>query len=300
MKSHSDIDVRRARPLLGTIVDLNCRARDPDTLERGIEAAFAAVAQVHQLMSFHDPESDISRINRDAFQKPVRVDPWTFRVLKAAQRFSRESGGIFDITVAPTLSQWNYLPRNRQAIDAAATWRDISLRKDRRVRFRQRLLVDLGGIAKGFAVDRAVDALVRSGVRSGIVNAGGDLRVFGSAAQQIHLRHPAQPVAVAGAIQLRNRALATSAVYFTQRRWRGRKVSPLIHGGSRRPITDMTSVSVAAPDCMTADALTKVVFALRDQAAPLLALHRAGALLLERNGASAGCFQTECESTRLD
>ena len=292
MKSCSNVKIRRARPLLGTIVDVQCSASDRNTVTCGIDAAFAAVEKVHQLMSFHHPESDVSRINRDAFRKPVEVHPWTWCVLKCAQQIAYESDGVFDITVAPLLVKWNLLPRNDWQVDPDATWRDIVLEKHCTVRFRRRLIVDLGGIAKGFAVDRAAESLRLAGVSSGIVNAGGDLRVFGSTLRNIHLRKPAEPARAAGIVKLRNRAMATSALYFSRRNWRGVKVSSLLDGRTRRALTDFISVTVAAPECMVADALSKIVFALREKVRPLLIRHRADALLLERDGCASSIFSS--------
>jgi FAD:protein FMN transferase len=262
MKSRSRVETRRARPLLGTIVDLSG--------DGALECGFAAIAKVHRLMSVQDPSSEISRVNRDAFAKPVRVHPWTWRVLKAAQEFAQESDGIFDIAVANRLGDW----------------RDIVLEQNHQVRFRRPVTVDLGGIAKGFAVDRAVEALGRAGVSSGIVNAGGDLRVFGPESHAIHLRNPVEPTLVSGTLSLRNRAIATSATYFAPR--------ALIDGQTRRSMTDLISVTVAAADCMTADALTKTVFVLREKAAPLLARHGADALLLERDGSPCWRLYHSC------
>ena len=119
-------------------------------------------------------------MNRDACYKRVRVHPWTWRVLKSAQEFSRNTDGIFDITMAGQLVKWNYLPRYGARF-GRGSWRDIIFEATGHVRFRRPLLIDFGGIAKGFAVDRAVEILKRNGVMAGIVNAGGDLRVFGSA-----------------------------------------------------------------------------------------------------------------------
>ena len=100
MKSHC-VELRRARPFLGTIVDIQARAPNDFTVMRGIEDAFDAVARVHRLMSFHDPESDVSRLNRDAHRQSVTVDKWTWDVLRAAQKFSDESNGAFDVTDRP-------------------------------------------------------------------------------------------------------------------------------------------------------------------------------------------------------
>ena len=286
--------VRRARPALGTFVEITARGDYEAKLHDAIDRAFNAIAKVDQQMSFHQPDSDVSRINREAFQHKVTVDPCTWRVLQAAQKLSQETDGIFDITVARKLMKWNYLPQRYRNV-SEGTWRDVILEKNCTVRFRQRVIVDLGGIAKGFAVDRAVKALKCAGVRSGVVNAGGDLRVFGVKSELVHLRHPAEPMRPAGAITLRERALATSGIYFTRKRCGRTMVSSLLDGRTCRSSRKLISVSVAAPVCMIADALTKIVLVLREKSAPLLARYHADALLLERDGTPSWMFRSLCD-----
>ena len=298
MKSRSSIEIRRCRPLLGTLVEITALGSNGVQLERAIDAAFNNVAKVHRLMSYYDPRSDVSHMNREAFPKSVIVHPWTWRVLEAAQQFARESKGTFSVTIAPILAGWRYLPRQRYRADATATWRDIFLRKNCRVFFRRQLTVDLGGIAKGFAVDRAVEILKRNRVMAGIVNAGGDLRVFGSASQLVHLRHPKQPNRAAGAVRLRERAIATSGIYFSRTKNRRRCVSPILDARTGRAACELISVTVGAADCMTADALTKVVFSLRGEAAPLLARYSADALLLDQDGSPSWMFHPTCDTSR--
>ena len=271
MKLRSSIEVRRARPLLGTLVEIVAHGKNSAHLESAIDAAFTSVAHVHRLMSFHDPLSDVSWINRHAFYKPARVHPLTWHVLKCAQEFSHYSNGVFDITTARQLVEWSYLP----ALDVQlgnGNWRDIVLEDACHVRFQSRVIIDLGGIAKGFAVDRAVEALKHNGVEAGIVNAGGDLRTFGSSPQLIHLRHP-------------------------RRKHSGLHVSPLFHGRTRRSAREQISVTVGAANCMTADALTKVVFALRERAAPLLTRYSADAVLLEQDGEPSWLFHPTCDES---
>ncbi len=254
------VELRRARPLLGTFVEIGARGRDEGRLRAGLTNAFVAVARVQAAMSFHEATSDLSRLNRDAFREPVRVHEWTWAVLRRAQDFAVLSEGAFDVTVAPLLSAWGYLPAG-PAADRAATFRDIVLGPQNMVRFARPLAIDLGGIAKGFAVDRAVEALRATGVKNGSVNAGGDLRVFGTEAHEIYVRDPHLPGTAAAVVSLRNRAIATSGVYFSAKTHRGVAVSPLIDGKTRRPLTKNISVAVSAPDCLTADALTKIVLA---------------------------------------
>jgi thiamine biosynthesis lipoprotein len=138
---------------------------------------------------------------------------------------------------------------------------------------------------------------------TGIVNAGGDLRTFGSPSKLVHLRHPADPTRIAGAVRLRERAMATSAIYFERRRYRGKYVGPIIDGRTRRSASELISVSVAAVECVVADALTKIVFALREKAAGLLAQYHADALLFGRDGAPSWMFHSPCDTrdqTRFD
>lgn len=288
--------VRRARPSLGTFVEITAGGGDEAKLHDAIDRAFNAITRVNRQMSFHHSDSDVSRINREAFQRKVTVNPWTWRVLRAAQKLSHETNGIFDITVARKLMQWKYLPRRYRNV-SEGNWRDIVLEKNCTVRFRHPVIVDLGGIAKGFAVDRAVKALKYAGVASGVVNAGGDLRVFGLKSELVHLRHPAEPMRLAGAISLRERALATSGIYFSQKRRRRAVVSSLLDGRTCRSSRELISVSVAAPVCMIADALTKIVFVLWEKSAPLLARYHADALLLERDGAPSWMFRSLCDTS---
>ena len=297
MKTNAQTEFRRCRPLLGTFVDIQAFGTNSAELKSAVEAAFLAIAQVHRLMSFHDLESDVSRMNREAYRKAVHVHPLTWRVLKSAQEFSRNSDGIFDITMAGQLVKWRFLPRYDTHF-GKGSWRDIILKPPGDVQFGRPLLIDLGGIAKGFAVDRAVSVLKRNRVVAGIANAGGDLRVFGSASQLVHLRHPAQPNRAAGAVKLRERAIATSGIYFNRTRNRGRSISPILDGRTGGAACDLISVTVAASNCMTADALTKVVFALRERAVPLLRRYSADALLLEQDSGTSWRFHPTCDTSR--
>lgn len=301
------IGLRRARPLLGTVVEIGAddvvagsdpgsdagSDRDPGT-EAAIERAFDAVARIHALMSFHDPASEISRLNREAAHSPVEVSEETWQVLHAAQRLSAASHGVFDITVAPLLVELGFLPRPAGSTvsdwpsERRGDWRDIKLLHGRRVWFTRPLCVDVGGIAKGFAVDQAVAVLRDSGVRSGRVNAGGDLRVFGAPQETLHARHPAQPTVLIPLPPV-SAAVATSAGYYRHRDQDGREVCPLVHPHTEQLCDTRRSVTVYAEDCTSADALTKVVSADPERAAPLLVAHGARAIVLEADPASGGC-----------
>jgi thiamine biosynthesis lipoprotein len=282
-------EVRRARPLLGTLVDIQAAAAMPEArLHDALDRAFSAIGRVQALMSFHDPASELSRLNRQAAQQPVAVDPQTFEVLCAAVELSRLSRGAFDICIGAPLRHWGYLPAGEGMAEPGADWRDIELLEGRRVRFHRPLCLDLGGIAKGHAVDRAVAALREAGVERALINAGGDLRAFGEAPWSVGLRHPLAPAHSVHALELRDEALATSANSFSRRRSGAGEVSPLLDPRSGRPWLGQASVSVRAADCLHADALTKVVlFAAPDLAGRVLEAHGAQAYLQQPLEAAA-------------
>ena len=259
-------------------------ARGPHA-ENAVAQAFRAVEQVHALMSYHDPASEVSRLNREAALRPLSVHAWTWQVLSAAREFAVASNGLFDITTAPTLTRLGYLPRHSDFPRASghASWRDIELLPQQRVRFARPLRMDLGGIAKGFAVDKAIEALRAQGADAGRVNAGGDLRLFGLGAETVHVRHPQMPSQVLPLAELRDGAAATSAGYFAPRQRADKTISPHIDPRSGKALASGASATVLAADCMSADALTKIVLADCSAALPVLDRFQARAIVLDRD-----------------
>lgn len=279
----TDPCVRRARPLLGTLVEISASGPDEDELRLAVDDAFRAVEEVQRLMSYHDPDSDVSRINREGARGAVAVATHTWRVLEASQSFARASDGLFDITIATRLGALGFLPRHADFPRASGhgDWRHVELLAGRRVRLARRLRVDLGGIAKGYAVDRAIEVLREFGMTAARVNAGGDLRVFGDEAQAIHVRRPGAPTELLALAKLADGAAATSADYYSARRLSRDWVTPLINPRTGTSCPRGRSVTVLAPDCMTADALTKVVHADPQQAIEVLSKFGAHALMLQ-------------------
>ena len=276
--------VRRARPLLGTFVEIEAAGLVPAEHVNAIDAAFEAVATVHRLMSFHDPDSDVSRLNREAFHRPVKVHEWTFRVLQTSVELHRQSNGIFNIAVAPILQGRGLLPLHHEDDRADAgepVHEAIELLEKQMVRFRHRhARIDLGGIAKGFAVDRALDALRQSGAASSLVNAGGDLAAFGAQARSVHIRHPREPARAVCRVDIANEALASTARRFDPFRSAETVGSAIVGPDGQPPANAIDGVTVRAPSCMIADALTKIVMISGTDAARLLERYHASALLI--------------------
>lgn len=278
----------RAQPWLGTLVEVSL-PRD-EAGDAFFAAAFAAVAHVHRTMSAHDPASDLAHIARDAHRRPVVVDAQTFAVLELALMLHRESGGAFDVGIAPMLARSGALPESAGGHRARGEGMGaLRLEAGHTVRATGPAALDLGGIAKGYAVDRAVDALRASGARAGLVNAGGDLRVFGADTWvPVRIRHPAAPPLTLQFFDIRDAAVATSADYF-----RG-ATGGLVNPRDRRMRRFPGSVTVVAPTCALADALTKIVALRPAESAALLARHGAAAFKIDDSGTT---IATTCSAS---
>ncbi len=277
--------VRRAKPRLGTFVEIAVAHAAPDVMAAAVEDAFDAIDRVHRCMSFHDPASDVSRLNEHAATGAVTVDPWTFQVLEMAVELYRRSAGLFDVGIAPVLQEAGLLPGPtcaRPPAPLAPSADDpIELLPGDRIRFRDRnVAIDLGGIAKGFAVDRALDALREHGLPQGLVNAGGDLATFGAEPEAVFIRHPLGPDQIICQVQIANEALASSGGRLDLFESSGVARQAIIDPRTQEPPRAIAGVSVRAPSCLMADALTKVVMIQGEESAALLGHYHASALVV--------------------
>jgi thiamine biosynthesis lipoprotein len=270
--------IRRAQPWLGTLVDI---AAEGTSSQDAVTAAFAEIARLHRLMSFHDGASDIARLNRALPGDVVRVDAATWNVLRLAREIADLSGGAFDIACAPWLVDREILPAPAPERPAARTSAAVyALDDDGRVRKCDAGWIDVGGIAKGYIVDAAVAVLQAAEVPGGCVNAGGDMHAFGASPIPVAVRAPGTPGQAARHIMLCDEALATSGSYFSARTHRGDVVSALVDARDGQPLVSAASASVRARSCAVADALTKVVLATGDCAHPVLDAFGATAFLI--------------------
>jgi thiamine biosynthesis lipoprotein len=272
-------EIARARPWLGTIVSIRARGASQASVRDAIDAAFLEIAAVHERMSFHDPDSDLSRLHR-AGGEPVAIDGRTREVIRQALALAEESEGVFDPTVAAELVADAALPRpsGSSCVDPQASWRDIELLDAPFARLCRPLWIDLGGIAKGYAADRALDVLRRRGIASATVNAGGDIARFGESPEPIAV-DPGSGDGAAAVIELRDAAVATSSTapagsHARRAHW---------HGRHRQPVAPGRSATVVASSCCIADALTKIVLADADIGIAMLNRRDAMAWMFDGN-----------------
>ena len=259
-------EISRCRPLLGTYVEIRISTIGGciEAHEKRIDAAFEAIALCARLMSFHDEKSELSILNRYASSRLVTVHPWTYEVLRQAQSLYHDSAGLFDAGVATELMHWGLLPdkdfMTQENNQVRSTIAALDLLPDSTVRYTSPACLDLGGIAKGFAVDKAIEQLQSDDIASAVVNAGGDLRVTGTVDEPVHIRHPLQPDQLIYIGSISEGAVATSSPYFSIKNInQPDQICALVDAKKRISLTDLRSYTVIAPTCSAADALTKIL-----------------------------------------
>jgi FAD:protein FMN transferase len=287
---------KRAKPLLGTLVEIRADCDSESSFIAATDSAFARVEAIHRAMSFHEVTSDLQAVARARVGECVQVTVDTWNVLTLALRIEHHSHGLFNPTIAPTLVKRGWLPCPEGAQTAPTVPAETTLSRSIRldapcsVHVLQPVWIDLGGIAKGYAVDAAVSALIAQGARAGVVNAGGDLRVFGNTEQLIELRDPAHARVRWPVATLRDLSCATSGDYFlNDYSAHDRDAQSAIVGRRIAQPAAQVSVTVIAPLCAVADALTKVLWLAGVESAisrALLKQYEAQAVVLDIQGAA--------------
>jgi FAD:protein FMN transferase len=250
----------RCQALLGTFVEISI---DQDEYLSAIDKAFATIKQIQDLMSFHNPLSELNAINQRSHLTEIAIHPWTAQILHIAQEIYTQSNGLFNCGIGHRLVAVGLLPQHLDLTQYQfGGIEDINFITPKLISSSKPLCLDLGGIAKGFAVDRAVEVLRLNGVESGCVNAGGDLRVFGGSSRPVHIRNPKSPGHLIEIGSIHNAAIATSSLYFSKRdRKHSHIINPLAKSESDIHADFSESFSIVTDQCVYADALTKV-FAL--------------------------------------
>jgi thiamine biosynthesis lipoprotein len=229
--------------------------------------------RIDRCMSPHKPASELSRINRLAAHQAVPLSDEMFRLVERALAFSRLSGGAFDISYAAVGHLYDYRARVRPDAQALAQaralvgWQHLQLDpRARTLRFaRTGMRIDLGGFAKGHAVDNAAALLRRRGVRHAMVSAGGDSRVIGDRRGRpwsVAIRDPRRADAVVAVLPLEDVSVSTSGDYERYFDDGPERVHHLIDPATGCSPQGVHSVTILAPDGLTSEALSKTVFVL--------------------------------------
>ena len=259
---------------MGTTVEITLIAGREEEARKAAMQAFQEIKRIEQLMSPKTTSGDVFRINQASGTEWVSVSPETMDVIGKAREISILSEGAFDITVAPLTQIWR-TARERGVPPAAeevmrvlelVNFREILTSPEGKLLLKKKgMAIDLGGIAKGYAVDKAFEVLQSLGYENVIVNAGGDLRVGGRKSNQpwtIGIQHPGDPDRIMAKVLLSGSAMATSGNYQKFFVYQDKRYGHIFNPRDGFPTEACQSVSTFHRDCMTADALATAVFVL--------------------------------------
>ncbi|MGK2908058.1 MAG: FAD:protein FMN transferase [Desulfuromonadales bacterium] len=270
-------EIRRSRLMMGTVVEIMAEGLKASELETAVDEAFAEMARLDKLLSRYHLGSDVSRLSRSDGGGKVAAE--TAEVLALGLEVARYSGGAFDMTLGKLKSLWAFDAEDeapsvpdRETISAAlvgvgpAALDLDGLEVNKRT---QDLEIDLGGIAKGYAVDHAVAVLKEHGITSAAVNAGGDMYLLGQRRKRpwrIGIQHPRQKETVLDTVQVRDQAVVTSGDYERFFEQKGIRYHHIFDPQTGFPARGCQSVTIIADSVALGDALATAVFVMGPEA----------------------------------
>lgn len=272
--ARADVEVSDGRQSMGTILEITLRAPDDAAGRALLDASYAIAARLERAMTLYDPGSDLSRLNRAAGQGAVTVDRELVRLLALSLDFSQRTRGAFDVTVGPLVALWQAAARENRLPDAAAL-REARARvgprhlrvtpPDRAEILRAGASVDLGGVAKGYALDRMAEHLKRNGVASALLSFGqSSLWAIGAPpgapGWRLLLRRP--DGGFAGVATLRDRAVSVSGSLGQASEIEGRRYGHVIDPRSGEPLIRPLEAMVLCPDAALGEAASKALLVL--------------------------------------
>jgi thiamine biosynthesis lipoprotein len=271
----NDAAYREQADIMGTVFTVTIDGyADPAPAAR---AAFDEIRRIDRLLSTYKDDSEITAVNRRAFEESVAVGEDFRNVAAASCMYYELSGGSFDPTVRPLMRLWGFTRKQgriptHDELEATLPLVDFGLVElgPQSVRFeRDEMQLDFGGIAKGYAVDRALGVLKEAGVTRAIVNAGGNFYALGTPAGRDHweagIRHPLRHDEVIARLPVADRGVATSGNYEQFFDIGGKKYCHIMDPRTGMPVQRMLSTTIVADTAMAADALATSVFVLGEE-----------------------------------
>jgi len=269
---------QRSGLVMGTFVSLRATGA---AAPAALTGSLAELERLEAIFSYSLPDSEVSRLNAAAGRGPVDVGPEMVTVLLEAQRIAELSGGAFDVTIAPVVDAWGFRPEVTEQrvpepgeLSAALALVDYRLLRvdaaaGQAELLREGMAVDLGAIAKGYAIDRVVGILQAAGITSALVDVGGNIHALGlrptGQAWRVGLQHPRDSQQLLGVLSLTDRNIATSGDYQRFFELDGQRYHHIIDPGTGHPAQAATMVAIVADTGMEADAVSTAAFVLGAQ-----------------------------------
>jgi thiamine biosynthesis lipoprotein len=260
---------------MGCLYTIVAYGHDLAPLRQAVSAALDEVDRIDRLMSHYKKDSELSRVNREAAKSPIKVAPELFDFIAECMRYSRASDGAFDITVGPLMKAWGFfrgegrMPTEAELAEARNRigYQNVILsQRDGTIFFdKSGVELDLGGVAKGYAVDRAVAVLKQRGVTSAMVSAGGSTIYAlgappGKSSWEVEIQDPIDQRKIATTVQLKDQSLSVSGSYERFFELEGVRYSHVMDPRTGRPVQGVLSVAVITNTGLAGDALDNVFY----------------------------------------
>lgn len=291
---------RKTKPLMDTLVTVTVVAGSDKKADQAIEKTFSVIERFGDKIDFFKDTSELSSINRNAGVGPVKVSPETLGVIERAIYIARISEGAFDPTIGPEIKMWDFFKKIRPADDAIrnnlslVNYRDIVVNRDNATVFLRRkgMLMDLGGIAKGYAADLALADLKKGGISAGIIAAAGEIRAFGfkpdGTPWNIGIKNPRQKSdtdELLAKARLSDKAVSTSGDYERFFVEDGKRYHHILNPKTGYPADQCRSVTVISNDGLFADGFATSLFVLGPDRGMKLAMDRGvDVLIVDKDG----------------
>jgi thiamine biosynthesis lipoprotein len=290
-----DVELGFEFDAMGTACRLRLAGCDEASARAAADAAIAEVRRIEAKYSRYRDDSIVARINACAGSgRSVEVDPETADLLDFAARLHAASEGLFDITTGVLRRCWDFLAARLPEAAALAEqlgrvgWRHVHWQRPHVALALPGMEVDFGGFGKEYAADRAGTLLAERGIPGGLVNLGGDIRVIGPRSGNrpwaLGIAHPRKPGTVIATIALAHGGLATSGDYERYFERDGRRYCHILDPRSGWPVQHWQSVSVVAPACLAAGALSTIAMLRGPDAPELLRAQGVGFLTIDPQG----------------
>ena len=264
---------KRTDAIMGTRIYVELWDNNETHANESIDAVMADMHRIDDLMSHYKPESQLSRINQHAADAPVQVDKELFDLIKLSTHYSEITDGAFDITYASVGYLYNYpehIHPTEEQIKAAlpaVNWRNMKFDDAHHSVFFEHkgMRIDLGGIGKGYAVDKGIEILQKRGIEHAVVTAGGDTRIIGDRMGRdwlVAIRHPDDPNKVVTRIPISNAAMSTSGDYERYFDENGVRYHHIIDPHTGHSASKVRSATVIGPTATQTDGMSKTAFVL--------------------------------------
>jgi thiamine biosynthesis lipoprotein len=275
--SHKERIYRKSKILMDTFVTITVVSNSENRAGKAIDNAFSEIERLEKLSNFFSSESEVSRINKNAGISGVRVLPDILDMLNKAIMVSEKTEGSFDVTIGPVISLYDFHKKIKPEESvikknlSLVNYRYLIINRDKSTAFLKKkgMLIDLGGISKGYAADKAVETLKRNGINSGLVSIAGDIKAFGLKPDgkpwKIGIRNPrskSKEDDIMATLELEDMAISTSGDYERFFIIDGRRYHHLLSPRTGYPAQKCQSVSVITKEGAFTDAFATGVFIL--------------------------------------